>query len=339
MKRSKRISLISLCVTLFLMNAASVSYASQRVSAHLNPDVTIQVGDQVKSFFDANGQAVFPIIYQGTTYLPVRAISALMGENIEWDSSARTVFIGRTLSNPGGVPASRGNYIRVGTIPPVARPSVQIIEARVMHDIIIMYNFEAQSFLDATGREVFPINFQGSNYLPVRAIAQLMGETIEWDPGQRLITISDRNAPGNDNTEETPVTPNEHIEELNAFLADVVAIFDSVTAKVVRLQHNLSATELAELVVLVSGELQSIEDTIADIRRVNTSGFSELELEAYNSLLEYAEAAGYYVLITENIVYMAAMEQDFSIFAETFLHFAMNAQFKFETARDALRAL
>jgi len=335
-KISKKVTLISLCLTLFLSNAAHVA-ASNRVSVHLNPDITIQVGEQVKSFYDANGRAVFPIIYQGTTYLPVRAISALMGENIEWDNRSRTIFIGRTLSNPGKTaPASSGNYVRDGAAPAVLRPPVQVVEAIVMRDVTIMYDFEVQSFLDATGREVHPINYQGSNYLPVRAISRLMGETIEWDSGQRLITISDKNAV--DNT-ETAAGPNEHARGLNRFLSDVVTIFDEVTAKVVSLQNDLSDEELAELAASVSRSQQGITRTITNIRNVNIEEFSDPELDAYINLLDYADATGYYILITENIVYMAAQGQDYSIFAETFLHFAMDAQSKFETARDAIRSL
>jgi hypothetical protein len=40
------------------------------------------------------------IIYNGCTYLPVRASSALMKEPIEWDKASKTVFIGKTISNP-----------------------------------------------------------------------------------------------------------------------------------------------------------------------------------------------------------------------------------------------
>jgi hypothetical protein len=55
--------------------------------------------------------------------------------------------------------------------------------------------------------------------------------------------------------------------------------------------------------------------------------------------LAYAIATAQYALISENIKYMAYREQDFSIFAETFLTFAVNTQAKFEIARDAIRLL
>ena len=43
---------------------------------------------------DANGKAVEPLLYNGTTYLPVRAVSGLFGEDINWDGKTQSVYIG-----------------------------------------------------------------------------------------------------------------------------------------------------------------------------------------------------------------------------------------------------
>lgn len=45
---------------------------------------------------DANGNTVEPFIYNGTTYLPVRALSTALGVNIEWDNSTATVNVTKT---------------------------------------------------------------------------------------------------------------------------------------------------------------------------------------------------------------------------------------------------
>jgi len=304
----------------------------ERVDVHLSSDITIQVGDQVKSFFDANGAHVFPLIHQGTTYLPVRAISALMGESIEWDGASRTVFIGRTLTNPGASVPTSGNYARPGYVPYFLRPAAQMVEALKLRDIVIMYNFETQNFVDVNGRTVYPINFQGSNYLPVRAIAGLMGETIEWDPDQRRIFIS------------SGITETEHpevrlrIQEFDRILTDTAAIFDRSTARVLSLQNAKTLEQFVELVDSASADVANADAIVQNIQNINTSGFSELEMTIYNSLLAYANATARYALITENIVYMAFRGQDFSIFAEIFMTFAVDTQAKFEVARSAIRA-
>ena len=43
---------------------------------------------------DANGKKVEPLLYNGTTYLPVRAVSGLFGEDINWDGKTQSVYIG-----------------------------------------------------------------------------------------------------------------------------------------------------------------------------------------------------------------------------------------------------
>ena len=44
---------------------------------------------------DATGKIVEPFIYNGTTYLPVRAIGEAIGKNVNWDGSSCSVYIGK----------------------------------------------------------------------------------------------------------------------------------------------------------------------------------------------------------------------------------------------------
>lgn len=50
---------------------------------------------------DANGNKVEPIIYNGTTYLPVRAIANAFGKAVNWDGSNYTVYLGKVPNAPG----------------------------------------------------------------------------------------------------------------------------------------------------------------------------------------------------------------------------------------------
>lgn len=43
---------------------------------------------------DANGNVVEPFIYNGTTYLPVRAIGEAFDKDVQWDGDTATVYIG-----------------------------------------------------------------------------------------------------------------------------------------------------------------------------------------------------------------------------------------------------
>ena len=43
---------------------------------------------------DALGNKVEPFIYNGTTYLPVRAVGEAFGKDVSWDGTTKTVYIG-----------------------------------------------------------------------------------------------------------------------------------------------------------------------------------------------------------------------------------------------------
>lgn len=49
---------------------------------------------------DVTGTIVEPFIYQGTTYLPVRAVGEAIGKKVTWDGETKTVYLGE---KPGDV--------------------------------------------------------------------------------------------------------------------------------------------------------------------------------------------------------------------------------------------
>ena len=59
-----------------------------------------------KTLTNVNGEKVEPMIYNGTTYVPVRAMSELMGKTVEWDETTTTVYVG---GKPEGVAAATVN--------------------------------------------------------------------------------------------------------------------------------------------------------------------------------------------------------------------------------------
>ena len=330
MTAAKRMLSILICLMFFSVGVYGAE-APKAISVYLKPDVTIMVGEQSKSFYNEGGDVVFPLIFEGTTYLPVRAVSSLMGENIEWDDLSKTVFIGRTLNAPSKVKPA-GSYARDGDVPAVLKPAVQIVDAYLMQDIIIMYDFEVQNFYDINGKAVYPINYLGSNYLPVRAVSKLMGETVEWDAGQKLITISDKK-----NGASAGVLEDANHKMFSGFLADIVAVSDDATARIMKLQSPLTAEELAALLVSASNDSNKIDRLALDIRRAGKDGFTEKEQEVQAKLLAYAESAGFYILIIENIVYRAERGEDYSMFSDPFLNYALDAQAKYDAARDAIK--
>ena len=63
---------------------ATANAVIKEIKAQLRPDFTVVVDGEKQNFKNANGEEVYPVLYDGTTYLPVRAIGELMGKTVYW---------------------------------------------------------------------------------------------------------------------------------------------------------------------------------------------------------------------------------------------------------------
>ncbi|MDR1157914.1 MAG: copper amine oxidase N-terminal domain-containing protein [Oscillospiraceae bacterium] len=58
--------------------------------------LTVLVNGEKAAFRDADGQVVEPILYQGTTYVPIRGVSDYLRQAVDYVAETRTVLIGST---------------------------------------------------------------------------------------------------------------------------------------------------------------------------------------------------------------------------------------------------
>lgn len=56
-----------------------------------DPTISIEYDGVIQSLQNEQGQPVIPITFMGTTYLPVRAISNILGNDVEWVGETRTI--------------------------------------------------------------------------------------------------------------------------------------------------------------------------------------------------------------------------------------------------------
>ena len=91
-------ALMTLAITLALVCGmaigASAADTLKEISAYLNYGITIKYNGEAQNLTDAAGNRVYPITYNGTTYLPVRAVSNLLGIGVDWDGATQTVLLG-----------------------------------------------------------------------------------------------------------------------------------------------------------------------------------------------------------------------------------------------------
>lgn len=63
----------------------------EKIEAELRGDFTVYVDGKKQTFRDVAGNIVDPILYEGTTYLPVRAIGELMGKTVYWYQNEKKI--------------------------------------------------------------------------------------------------------------------------------------------------------------------------------------------------------------------------------------------------------
>ncbi|MFX3636028.1 MAG: stalk domain-containing protein [Candidatus Pristimantibacillus sp.] len=84
-------------VGILLMSTSAGVYAGanlQQIKAFLNHSIKFQVNGKPFQPQNDNGAVMAPITYNGSTYLPVRAISKALGVAIEYDNKTSTIFLG-----------------------------------------------------------------------------------------------------------------------------------------------------------------------------------------------------------------------------------------------------
>jgi len=135
------------------VEAASVKTIVLRVG-----DPFMQV-DTARVSIDTTGAV--PVIVQGRTMLPVRAIVEALGGSVSWDAARRAVGIvlgAKTLDLVIGKPFATVNGA------PLA--------------------------IDPANTHVAPLIVRGRTMLPVRFVGEQLGATIDWEPVNQTVTLA-----------------------------------------------------------------------------------------------------------------------------------------------------
>lgn len=345
MNKKKSIAGVLLVAALVALStvsgAASEKPKTTKDVAYLRPDYTIETEDSALIFKSMNGKRVYPLVYKDNTYLPVRAISALIDEDVEWEDYSKTVYIGKTLSNPNKSVLKKDlesrKSLELVAKDTYTRPNEKLgmVAVGVRPDVLVMYDFETQNFQNESGETINPIFYEGTAYLPIRAIADMMGKDIAWDSDSATITIRELGLEDELKGEkESKLTDTEKmlIDEFDF----AVGLYDHATDKLLTLQKSKDAELRQLLVASISEDFFKAQEQAGRVKSLDITGYSDVELAVYQALDQFVEISEYYVLVIENIAYMAINDQDYSMLAETFFAFAMDTQAKMDIARSAV---
>ena len=182
----KTIRILSLALTLCLLLSAvaipSLAYEQRKVTLDIiYRGLQIVVDGVTITPRNAVGDFVEPFLYQGTTYLPVRAVAEALDRKVDWDGETGTVYITTTSGLPAAPKPGDGTP---GTD---VRKPVEVI----YRDIGIVIDGDPIMPCDAAGNYVEPFLISGTTYLPIRAVAEALGKEVGWDGDTGTVSIFD----------------------------------------------------------------------------------------------------------------------------------------------------
>lgn len=92
-KLMKRLGTLVLCAALLCGGVFAANITKTIDVQYL--DIKLVVDGVQVTPKDVNGAVVEPFVYNGTTYLPIRAIGETLGKEVDWDGNTRTVYVGK----------------------------------------------------------------------------------------------------------------------------------------------------------------------------------------------------------------------------------------------------
>lgn len=101
MKRKSKFILALVLMLVF----STVVFAARKVNITVTYDnIKVVVdGREVQFGKDTKGNQIEPFIYNGTTYLPLRAVAEAIGKEVKWDQNTKTAFLGDGTVDMGEV--------------------------------------------------------------------------------------------------------------------------------------------------------------------------------------------------------------------------------------------
>lgn len=82
--KKKRYVALALVLVLAIGTGAVAKEVFENIKAQIRPDFVIEIDGVEREFKNVDGERVYPILHNGTTYLPIRAIGELMGKTVYW---------------------------------------------------------------------------------------------------------------------------------------------------------------------------------------------------------------------------------------------------------------
>ena len=178
MKQKKKFAASMVLACAVLIGVAYAAGASRQISATLRPDITIKVDGVTKTITDSNGNAAAPIIYNGTTYLPVKSVGQLLGQDVTWDGKTNTVNITGPSTSTDSTPSTPSTPASKDLIGEAKAKELALGHAKLSASDVTFIHVE----LDwENGRQVYDVEFYSGAKEYDYEIDAKTGEIVSFD--------------------------------------------------------------------------------------------------------------------------------------------------------------
>lgn len=120
-EKAKYIIVSVIATLIIMMSVPALAEVAQKNITVAYSNIKLYVDGKQITAKDSAGNIVEPFTYNGTTYLPVRAVGEALGKNVSWDETTQTVYIGdggstvTTTANSEWIPLSPNYSVGWGT--------------------------------------------------------------------------------------------------------------------------------------------------------------------------------------------------------------------------------
>lgn len=95
----KKRFLICILVLGLLATSAVAAGGMRQLTVTEDTGISVTLNGEKQELKDANGNPVYTMVHEGTTYLPVRAVCGLAGLEVNWNDETRTVELGKSVES------------------------------------------------------------------------------------------------------------------------------------------------------------------------------------------------------------------------------------------------
>lgn len=181
MKKNFNRAILAAATIAMLISSTAFAATDKTVQATMARELSVVYNGEKQTFADAVGNQAFPILYDGTTYLPVRAIAKLFDTDIQWFGSESRVNI-----NSDGKYV--GNDVKFIPSKETMNSTVDVI---ISGNIVVSFNDIGKTIYTTAGNQTGPIIKDGTTYLPVRMVSELFNTPISWDAENYCVVIGE----------------------------------------------------------------------------------------------------------------------------------------------------